>query len=195
MKGKDDNDILAEFLVILIQNLKDDPFNMLMSLCEPIVYSLMSKYFYAGYVKSDMEQEARKVLVETINEFDLDAGMVFLQFYHMSLSNHYNKLVRQQKTHKRRVNMNTSSLDELTEKAGPHVQGISSVMSQPEEATIANEAFADYVVELSTFEKEVFILFLSRKGQEKIAEELDCKLDQVTNALYRCSTKLRSALS
>lgn len=192
---KKNDSIKAELLVLLIQTVKVDPFETLMKLCDPIIYGMTKKYFLDGYDKSDLIQEARSILVEATNEYNFEESMDFLQFYHMLLSNHLNKLVRREHTDKRKVNKNTTSLDELVEEAGLHVQGLSPIMSQPEDATLANGIFDDFLAELSPFEKDVFLLFLNGKNQKEIAGKLQYKIPQVRSAIYRCSTKLKRTLN
>src|SRR5690625_640955 len=186
---------LPEVLVLLIQLMKKDPFEKLLELSNPITYSVVKKYFLPDYEREDLIQEARSVLNETINTYDIKAGMGFLQFYHMSLSNHLNMLLRREQTQKRRINIDTVSLDELVEEAGVQVQGVASVTTYPEEMAVAKETFNNYLVELSPFESEVFKLFLDGMTQENIAIKLNIPQKKVRSALYRCSTKLKSEIN
>ncbi|HLR92819.1 MAG TPA: sigma-70 family RNA polymerase sigma factor [Atopostipes sp.] len=186
---------LPEVLVLLIQLMKKDPFEKLLELSNPITYSVVKKYFLPDYEREDLIQEARSVLNETINTYDIKAGMGFLQFYHMSLSNHLNMLLRREQTQKRRINIDTVSLDELVEEAGVQVQGVASVTTYPEEMAVAKETFNNYLVELSPFESEVFKLFLDGMTQENIAIKLNIPQKKVRSALYRCSAKLKSEIN
>jgi len=186
---------LPELLVMLIQNVKEDPFETLLRISKPITLSVMSGYFLKDYDRDDFLQEARRVLIKAANEYNIKEGMRFLQYYHMSLSNHLNMLVRKEYAQKRRVNIETSSLDELTDSYGDHIRGTSPTMYDPEEATIAKEMFESYIIELSPFEEEIFGLFLGGLSLEEIGEKLKLNVKQVTNALYRCSTKLRDAIN
>ena len=91
--------------------------------------------------------------------------------------------------------METTSLDELIEDAGFHIQGTSSNITYPEEAAVVKETYNNYLIELSPFEKKVFSLFLDGVSQKEIAEKLEIKLRKVQNALYRCSIKLKTAIN
>lgn len=186
---------IPELLVMMIQNIKEDPFEKLMRICDPITYSVVNRYFFSDYEREDILQEARSVLIEATETFRVDEGMPFLQYYHMSLSNHFNMLLRKKHAYKRRINMETSSLDELIENAGLQVQGTSSNTTQPEEATITKETYSNYLIELSPFEKKIFFLFLEGVPQKEIAQKLDIKLRKVQNALHRCSIKLKTAIN
>lgn len=192
MKG--DEARLAELLVVFIQNIKEDPFNKLLKICQPVALSLAHKYFYEGFELEDILQESRKVLVRAVSEYKIQEGMPFLQFYHMSLKNHLNMLVRREKAYKRKINSETYSLDEMIENAGEYVRGTSSVMTNPEEATIVSELFEEYVVGLSPFERDVFQLFLKGTSVEESASLLNCTETQVKNAWYRCGSKLKDVI-
>jgi len=191
----DNNKNLPELLVLLVQNIKVQPFEKLLEICQPITLSVMSKYFLKGYDRDDFLQESRRVLINAANEYRIEEGMPFLQYYHMSLSNRLNMLVRKELAQKRKINMETFSLDELTDRAGSHVRGTSPTTDDPEEATIVKEMFESYIIELSPFEEDIFELFLKGLLPEEIGEELNLSVKQVTNALYRCSTKLRNAIN
>lgn|SRR5699024_2026372 len=186
---------IPELLVMIIQNIKEDPFEKLMRVCEPITYSVINRFFFSDYEREDILQEARSVLVEATEAFRVDEGMPFLQYYHMSLSNHFNMLLRKKHANKRRINMETTSLDELIEDAGFHIQGTSSNITYPEEAAVVKETYNNYLIELSPFEKKIFSLFLDGVSQKEIAEKLEIKLRKVQNALYRCSIKLKTAIN
>ena len=185
---------VPEILVLMIQMLKEDPFKSLIRLCNPITHSVLNGYFFSSYEKEDCLQEAHKILLLAVDGYRIDQGMPFLQFYHKLLINHMNMLVRKEKAHKRRVNMETMSLDNLVEEGGIHVQGTSSSTTYPEEVTIANETLDRYLVNLSPFELEVFLLFMDGKTPEEIADNLKTKREKVRNALYRCVRKFKNVI-
>lgn len=191
----DGNLDLPELLVMLIQNMKETPFEKLIKLCEPITYSVMNRYFLPDYEREDVLQETRSVLIEAVETYEREEGMRFLQYYHMSLSNHFNMLLRKEHAQKRKVNMRTTSLDRLIEDAGLHIQGTSPNTTYPEDATVAKETYSNYLIDLSPFEIEVFCLFLNGKEQKEIVEELNSTLQKVRSALYRCSRKLKAAIN
>jgi RNA polymerase sigma factor (sigma-70 family) len=193
INSKQENKI--ELLVMLIKSIDYDPMEELIKLCEPIVHDVTRRYFLNGFEYSDFKQEARRVLLEAIEDYEFGEDLKFGQFYKMMLSNHFNKLIRKEHTQKRKVNLKTSSLDELVEEAGPHVLGTSSVMSRPEEATLVKERFANYLVDLSTLERDVFFLFIQGYDYEEIVEKLGKSMAQIQTAIYRCSTKLKRHLN
>lgn len=193
--NRKDNETSPELLVLLIQNLKGDPFERLMNRCMPVTKSLTNKYYLGSYEKDDLLQEAHQILIKAADEFDIRDNLPFLQFYHMMLTNHLNRLLRAELAHKRRANANPASLDELVEAGGVHIQGVAPSVSNPEDVTIVKEMFANYFIELSPFEEDVFLLFLKGYTTEEIAKKLEYKKIQVKNAVYRCSVKLKRALS
>lgn len=195
MKDKEQNDNELEILVMLLQCIDFDLFERLLERCEPTISILVNKYFIENYSRDDLIQEARKVLVIAVEKYNYRRGVRFAKYFYMQLSNHFKHLLRKQKAQKRKANSKTSSLDNLAEKAGIHVKGTSSIMSHPEDAMLAKEAFAGYLVELSPFEKDVFFLFLSGQSPEKIAAKSVLKFNQVQTAIYRCRMKLRDALN
>lgn len=186
---------LPELLVMWIQNIKETPFEKLIKLCEPLTFSVVNHYFLPDYEREDVLQEARSVLLEAAETYEIEEDMRFLQYYHMSLSNHFNMLLRKEYAQKRKVNMKTTSLDGLVEDAGLHIQGTSPNTTYPEDAAVARETYSNYLIDLSLFEKEVFNLFLNGKNQIEIVEELNSTLQKVRSALYRCSRKLRAAIN
>ncbi len=181
---------LPDLLVLSLQTIGSDPFEQLVEVSNPITYGLTKRYFFQDYDQEDFLQEARSVLVKSVSKWEIEQGMPFLQYYHMQLSNHLNMLVRKNHAQKRKVNLKTSSLDNLVEEAGAHVQGKASVMTHPEEMTILHETLNEYLLELSPFESEVFDLFVEGQSREAISKKLSASIPQVRNALYRCRMKL-----
>lgn len=184
-----------ESLVYLLQNGGMDPFEMLLDLCDPSIKKITSKYYLKDFERDDFLQESRSVLIATVNDYNISKGMDFISFFEMALGNHLNTLIRRECTHKRKVNMKTHSLDELVERFGTHLHGEASVMTQPEEAMLARETLDRYIVELSPFEKEVFLQFVDGKRHKDICENLGCSIEKVKNALYRCTMKYRNVLN
>src|SRR5699024_8862046 len=117
------------------------------------------------------------------------------QYYHMSLSNHFNMLLRKKHANKRRINMETTSLDELIKDAGFHIQGTSTNITYTEEAAAVKATYNNYIIELSHFKKKIYSLVLYGLHQKEIAKKLENKLRKVQNALYRCSIKLKTAIN
>ena len=186
---------VPELLVMIIQSIKEDPFERLVKVSEPITYSVVNRYFFPEYETEDLLQEARGVLLRAVEAYHIDEEMPFLRYYHMCLTNCFNQLLRKSHANKRKVHLEMTSLDELIEKAGHHIQGTSSISTYPEEVAIARETYSSYLIELSPFEKEVFFLFIEGHTRSEIAKELNVTLRKVQNALHRCQIKLRSAIN
>lgn len=179
---------------MLLKSIKFDPFEKLMEICEETILKTTLTYFLNGFEKEDIEQEALKTLFLAVKRYKFSGGMRFIPYYEMSLRNHMSSLVRKDHTQTRVVNKRAASLDYLVEEAGVHMQGTSSVTSHPEDAMMMKELITKFLIELSPFEEEVFFLFLEGKSPEMITEELNSEHSKVKNAMYRCSTKLRSMM-
>lgn len=191
---KKDDDILVEFLVLLLQELKKDPFERLLEICNPLVEVYANRYYFKDYETEDILQEGRKVLVKAVDEFKIAEGLPFRKFYNMKLKNHMNMLVRKEHAQKRKINTKTCSLDHLMEEAGDYIQGTAPIMTNPEEFCLVKEKFDSYMEYLSPFEKEVFELYLNGTSVNEAAKLLDCKETKIKNAWYRCGIKFKELL-
>ena len=183
-------DNASDLIVLSMQVAGTDSFEKLVEICEPITYSTIKRYFFRDFEKDDFLQEARCVLVKALECWRIDKGMPFIQYYHMQLNNHLNMLVRRNHAQKRIVNLHTSSLDNLIEVSGIHVQGIANSSTNPEEVAIARETLGNYLLELSELETTVFKLFIQGSSYKEISKDLALTLDQTRSALYRCRVKL-----
>ena len=179
---------------MMFQTVKEDPFNLLVKACEPVTYSIINKYYFHGYETSDLAQEANSVLFDAATKFEFEKGNDFCQFYLPLLENNFDMLVRKEYTHKRRINSDTLSLDQLVEEAGARVQGSSSADTYPEDVTIAKDTYNNYIIDLSPFEKKVFMHFLKGKRKREIAQKLNTTEDKVGRAIYRCAKKLKNII-
>lgn len=195
MNGIDQNLKAPEVLVFLLQNETKYPFESLMQICKPIVYSAIKNLYFEGYETEDLLQEGRIVLTKAIEEYRFDKNLDFLSYYQMMLMNHLHKLLRKQEAQIRRANKNAYSLEELMEKTGIHIQGLAAVDTLPEDVTIVKEAYSQYVGGLSELETTVYASYLDKKSLTEIAVILDCEVEQVKSALYRCKRKLDNNLS
>lgn len=182
---------MNEKLLNRVEWLSWDLFNDLLKVSTPITMSLVIKHFMAGYETADMIQEARIVLVQSVNTYDDTRGTLFVKFYYMKLLQHFTMLVRGGNADKRKVNINMGSLDELKEEVGDYIQGTSSVLTQPENVIIAKEAYEGYIDLLSKFERQVYLLFIDGKTVEQISKILGSTETQVSNAWYRCTIKFK----
>ncbi len=190
-KTKDNSENYSDLLVLSLQTTGNNPFDELVEVCKPITYGVTKRYFLPDYDREDFLQEARAVLVSSVDNWRIEKGMPFLQYYHMQLLNHLNMLVRKNHAHKRRVNLVTSSLDNLIEEAGLQVQGKACVTTSPEEMLMLQEKLDRYLLKLSEFESEVFELYLKGQSCEEISQVLSTTEERVQNAVYRCRSKFK----
>lgn len=185
---------LPEYLVRIIQQINGDPFSRLIEVCAPVTMSLVSKYFIVGYEPDDIMQEARWALLKSAKTFKKEEGMEFLRYYHMTLTNHLNMLVRSEHANKRKVNLLANSLDEIMEGAGEYIQGSSCILTHPENAIIAKECFEEYLSDLSPFERKVFKRIIDGFSLAQIAVQMNSTKTQVKNAWYRCGIKYKKKI-
>ena len=185
---------LPEYLVRIIQQVNGDPFSRLIEISTPITMSLVSKYFISGYEPDDIMQEARWALLKSAKTFKKEEGMEFLRYYHMTLTNHLNMLVRSEHANKRKVNIMANSLDEIMEGAGEYIQGNSCILTHPENAIVAKETFEEYLNELSPFERKVFKRIMEGSSLAQIAVQTNSTKKQVKNAWYRCGIKYKKKM-
>lgn len=190
-----DHENISDLIVLSLQIVGLHPFDKLVKLCEPITYSTIKKYFFPDYEREDFLQEARSVLVKSLQDWEISRGMPFTQYYHMQLNNHLNMLVRKNHAQKRIVNLHTSSLDSLVEVAGIHVQGLAGSLTHPEEVALARETMGDYLTNLSKLETLVFKFYLQGYSYEEISKKLGITINQTQSALYRCRKKLSKMIS
>lgn len=184
---------LPDRLVLALQTTGRNPYEELVEICRPITYGLTKRFFLPDYEREDFLQEARTVLVSSVDNWKIEKGMPFLQYYHMQLLNHLNMLVRKNYAQKRRVNLETSSLDYLIEEAGIHVQGTACVTTLPEDMLMLQETMDRYLLDLSPLEAEVFERYVSGQTREEISRGLSLTPEKIQNAIYRCRVKFDRA--
>lgn len=185
------NTNITELLIFMLKTIEGDPFNLLVESCRPVMLNAINKRFIRGYDREDFFQEAKEVLVETVKKYKFDTDLRFLQYYSMCLETHLDNLVRKESALKRRSIKEASSLDEFYEKTGIDYSTGNGYDMNPENKAIANETFGEYLLDLSTFEKEVFYHYLTDLSYEEIAEQLNSTKTKVQNAFYRCGMKFR----
>lgn len=184
-------DHYSDLLVLSLQTTGNNPFDELAEICKPIAYGVTKRYFLPEYEREDLLQEARSVLVSSVDSWKIEKGMPFVQYYHMQLLNHLNMLVRKHHAQKRRVHLVTSSLDDLIEEVGIQVQGTACVTTLPEEMLMLQEKLDSYLLKLSDFESKVFELYLAGQSCEEISQTLQTTEKKVQNAIYRCRSKFK----
>lgn len=59
---------------------------------------------------------------------------------------------------------------------------------------IAKEAYEEYLIELSPFERNVFNKIIDGSSLTQIAEQLKSSKTQVKNAWYRCGIKFKKKM-
>src|SRR5690625_1638 len=98
---------VPEFLVLLIQDMDQDPFDLLLEMGEDAARAVASTYYFDGYEYEDFMQEARSVHYKCAQDFRFEYKKKFIPYYKMELTNHFNGLLKKKRTDKRKVNDDT----------------------------------------------------------------------------------------
>jgi len=182
---------LSELIVFMLQKVNGDPFALLIDLCKPVMINAIESRYIRGYDRDDFFQEAKEVLVKAVEKYKFGTDLRFMQYYSMCLETHLNMLVRSESAIKRRSIKEASSLDEYQERTGVEYNLYGGYGTDPESKAIANETFSEYILDLSSFEKQAFYHYLTDLSYEEIAKQMSCDKSKVQNAIYRCGMKFR----
>lgn len=183
---------LVEILVLLIQEIKQDPFELLVEECKPVSVPIIEKYFIRGFDRKDYWQEANQVLFESVESYEGSKGVDFTYYFKIRMENHFTDLLRRETNYKRKANEKTIDLekvDPLRLRKGRRI-----IDDTPEEAVRVKEAYGEYLTVLSVFEKDVFTARLNNETYDHIARRLSCTREKVENAMSRCREKMKALL-
>ena len=182
----------ADHYAFMLQHLGYNPFEELLNCCQDLIRGVTRKYFLKGYEACDVEQEARQILVEALKDYKLSANMSFMQYFHMCLQNHLNKILRKQQAIKRRATNEAHSLEQMEATTDvPFENFLPKQLEEPCALYCTQESYQQYLEELSTIELQVFERFVAGTCSKEICQELAIEKKVMKRALYRCSAKLR----
>lgn len=186
---------MTELIVLVLKSVDGDIFESLIDSCKPIIYKSINNRYIAGYDKEDLFQEASMVLMKSIQTYRFETDMRFQQYFGRCLTNHLNSLGRKSIATKRKSMNEAISMEYMTEVSGvePTQSTRAAYFLNPEEETIAQEAYREYTSILSEFENEVFMLYLTNHSFDTIAKLLGTDTSKVKSAIYRCSKKLKQS--
>ncbi|WP_018659962.1 sigma-70 family RNA polymerase sigma factor [Allofustis seminis] len=185
----------ADRYVFMMKHIGQSPFEELLRCCHGLSRGLIRKYYLEGYDRADLEQEARMILVEALQNYKWHENLSFMQYFHLCLQNHLNKSVRKQQALKRKATHYAHSLERMSDRSGVSYECfLPKYLEEPCAIYCTQESYRQYRGELSPIEEDVFRHFIAGMSYQEICETLELDLGMMKRALYRCSAKLRKII-
>lgn len=191
--------ITDEELIAMIRSGDNGPVDFVMNKYKNMVKCKAKALFLVGGDTEDLIQEGMIGLFRAICDYDKSGGSSFATFASMCTERQMYKLIQ---SHNRQKNSPLNNYVSLYQSAGEDESATLNLESMistdnesnPEVCVIARES-ASKMEELlksalSSFEREVFDLFVQGYNYRDIAEELDKTPKSVDNALRRIRRKL-----
>lgn len=157
----------------------------------PLIKKYMKDYFLEYVEFEDLMQEARLVMLDAVERYDSEKGMRFSGYYRLVLQHHIYGIIRKENAYRRKSDRRAVSFDQLLE-TSHSVQMKFVDFQTPEYLLILRESYEDYGALLSSFEKEVYLLFIRGLSIKSIASNLNVEYVRVKNALERCRQKFNA---
>ena len=151
----------------------------------------MKDYFLEYVEFEDLMQEARLVMLDAVERYDSEKGMRFSGYYRLVLQHHIYGIIRKENAYRRKSDRRAVSFDQLLE-TSHSVQMKFVDFQTPEYLLTLRESYEDYGALLSSFEKEVYLLFIRGLSIKSIASNLNVEYVRVKNALERCRQKFNA---
>ena len=115
----------------------------------------MKDYFLEYVEFEDLMQEARLVMLDSVERYDSEKGMRFSGYYRLVLQHHIYGIIRKENAYRRKSDRRAVSFDQLLE-TSHSVQMKFVDFQTPEYLLTLKESYEDYGALLSSFEKEVY---------------------------------------
>lgn len=176
---------------LILRTAKKDgeAFTILFRKYYPIVRKCRREYYFRGYDKEDLDQEARLVLYHSACRFDPTRNASFGTFYRLSLRHRYFDLIRTTNAKKRVPSEPLTSIEANENLYAATVADKSA--SSPIISVIVDEAFRELSKCCSPLEKEAFRLMLTQND----FADLDSKTQRaLLNAFERCRRKFNGGI-
>ncbi|MGO4995405.1 sigma-70 family RNA polymerase sigma factor [Jeotgalibaca porci] len=157
----------------------------------PLIKKYMKDYFLEYVEFEDLMQEARLVMLDAVERYDSEKGMRFSGYYRLVLQHHIYGIIRKENAYRRKSDRRAVSFDQLLE-TSHSVQMKFVDFQTPEYLLTLRESYEDYGALLSSFEKEVYLLFIRGLSIKSIASNLNVEYVSVKNALERCRQKFNA---
>jgi len=201
-------------------NSAEDAFVELLRILMPKIQKVVSRFNIPGYDSTDILQEALYALrYKAIKDYDEDRGTgegpaAFDKFALLCIRRHLATEFKASYQNKKRVLNQSVSIDKETNNSnrsfGENEIYLSNIISDPKKTDILTDISNDeyynnlqtlLFTNLSSFEKEVFVLYAQKFSYEEIAEKINDKrykvkvnIKGVDNALSRIKHKAKFIL-
>ena len=175
-----------EYIVSAASKGDQDAWVTIISRYLPLIKNRASVYVGADFEGEDLTQEGYIGFIRAVRTYSQDAGSSFKTYATLCIDNSIISAVRKSLTKKRIPGSAIVPLDDCD--------------SLPEETSAEEEYFSKESIKflkeklsskLSSFEFDVFSLYLVGYDQEKIATQLKVQKKSVNNAISRIKRKLR----
>lgn len=183
--------ISIEEMVAAMKEGKIEYFEPLFYRFTPLIKKYMKAYFLEYVEFEDLMQEARLVMLDAVERYDSEKGMRFSGYYRLVLQHHIYGIIRKENAYRRKSDRRAVSFDQLLE-TSHSVQMKFVDFQTPEYLLTLRESYEDYGALLSSFEKEVYLLFIRGLSIKSIASNLNVEYVRVKNALERCRQKFNA---
>ena len=183
--------ISIEEMVAAMKEGKIEYFEPLFYRFTPLIKKYMKDYFLEYVEFEDLMQEARLVMLDAVERYDSEKGMRFSGYYRLVLQHHIYGIIRKENAYRRKSDRRAVSFDQLLE-TSHSVQMKFVDFQTPEYLLTLKESYEDYGALLSSFEKEVYLLFIRGLSIKSIASNLNVEYVRVKNALERCRQKFNA---
>lgn len=183
--------ISIEEMVAAMKEGKIEYFEPLFYRFTPLIKKYMKDYFLEYVEFEDLMQEARLVMLDAVERYDSEKGMRFSGYYRLVLQHHIYGIIRKENAYRRKSDRRAVSFDQLLE-TSHSVQMKFVDFQTPEYLLTLRESYEDYGALLSSFEKEVYLLFIRGLSIKSIASNLNVEYVRVKNALERCRQKFNA---
>lgn len=183
--------ISIEEMVAAMKEGKIEYFEPLFYRFTPLIKKYMKDYFLEYVEFEDLMQEARLVMLDAVERYDSEKGMRFSGYYRLVLQHHIYGIIRKENAYRRKSDRRAVSFDQLLE-TSHSVQMKFVDFQTPEYLLTLRESYEDYGALLSSFEKEVYLLFIRGLSIKGIASNLNVEYVRVKNALERCRQKFNA---
>lgn len=197
MKGTDEvfeklNDIE---IMDMIKKGDYSSFEVLFQRYLPVVKCTIKDLYIKGFDRDDFFQEARITFSKAIHFYDSERGLTIGNYFKLNLKHHFFTLVRKDMAQKRRISKVSESWENLLENGSSPYYTEQYIREMAFERDLeVKECLPEYIESLSEFECQVFFLHLRNADKQDIADELNCNVTQVVNALDRCKRKLKDKI-
>lgn len=162
----------------------------------PIVRSMQKKYYLRGLDYDDYRQEGMISFVSSVQSYDNERSISFGSYFRMNLDRKFCSLLRKQCAQKRRLDIASVSIDEMSEIYGDACYIAEDLVTYHSFGDIfQRERLNTFHEELSYFEKKVFEHYLDGVSTANISNNLECGSVKVKSAIDRIRRKLRAHMA